>query len=128
MERWKPGSMQWMGAPSMYIHRSNFGVAVLDDMIFVIGGFNGITTIYNVECYDPDNDEWYDACDMNVYRSALSIGVVSDLPNVREFTWPRDRDLPPPAFSPTCLTRAGRHGHGGKQRDQRRTRARRRGG
>ncbi|XP_030846586.1 kelch-like protein 10 [Strongylocentrotus purpuratus] len=101
MERWKPGTMQWIGAPSMYIHRSNFGVAVLDDMIFVIGGFNGITTIYNVECYDPDNDEWYDACDMNVYRSALSIGVVSNLPNVREFTWPRDRDLPPPAFVPT---------------------------
>ncbi|XP_071492662.1 kelch-like protein 10 [Diadema antillarum] len=101
MERWAPGSLQWTVAPSMYIHRSNFGVAVLDDMIFVIGGFNGITTIYNVECYDPDNDEWYDACDMNVYRSALSIGVVANLPNVREFTWPRDRDLPPPAFVPT---------------------------
>lgn len=38
---------------------------------------------------------------MNVYRSALSIGVVSNLPNVSEFTWPRDRDLPPPAFVPT---------------------------
>ncbi|PIK53843.1 putative kelch-like protein 10 [Apostichopus japonicus] len=82
-------------------HRSNFGLAVLDDMIFVIGGFNGITTIYNVECYDPDNNEWYDACDMNVYRSALSVGVVNGLPNVEDFTWPRDRQLPPPTLTPS---------------------------
>lgn len=58
MERWKVGMLQWENCPSMYIHRSNFGVSVLDDMIFVIGGFNGITTIYNVECFDPDNNEW----------------------------------------------------------------------
>lgn len=32
---------------------------VLDDYIFVIGGFNGITTIYNVECYDAEKNEWY---------------------------------------------------------------------
>ncbi len=31
---------------------------VIDDMIFAIGGFNGVTTIYNVECYDPNTDEW----------------------------------------------------------------------
>ena len=28
-------------------------------MIFAIGGFNGVTTIYNVECFDPSSDEWY---------------------------------------------------------------------
>lgn len=31
---------------------------VIDDMIFAIGGFNGVTTIYNVECYDSTSDEW----------------------------------------------------------------------
>lgn len=30
-------------------------------MIFAIGGFNGVTTIYNVECFDPTTDEWYAA-------------------------------------------------------------------
>lgn len=28
-------------------------------MIFAIGGFNGVTTIFNVECYDGSTDEWY---------------------------------------------------------------------
>jgi len=32
---------------------------VIDDMVFAIGGFNGVTTIFNVECYDPQADEWY---------------------------------------------------------------------
>ena len=42
----------------MYSPRSNFGIEVIDDMVFAIGGFYGITTIYNVECYDPSADEW----------------------------------------------------------------------
>ncbi|XP_038076365.1 kelch-like protein 10 [Patiria miniata] len=100
MERWTINAPQWTPCPSMYIHRSNFGSMVLDDMIFIIGGFNGITTIFNVECFDPDNEEWYDACDMNVYRSALSIALIEGLPNVRQFTWPRDCDLPPPSVPP----------------------------
>lgn len=32
---------------------------VIDGMIFAMGGFNGVTTIYAVECYDPICDEWY---------------------------------------------------------------------
>ena len=31
-------------------------------MVFAIGGFNGVTTIFNVECYDPQADEWYGPC------------------------------------------------------------------
>ena len=32
---------------------------VIDEMIFAIGGFNGVTTIFNVECYDGTTDEWW---------------------------------------------------------------------
>ena len=45
----------------------------------------------------------YDAADMNVYRSALSIGVAEGVANVSEFTWPRDRGLPPPITQPTSI-------------------------
>lgn len=31
---------------------------IIDDHIFVIGGFNGTTTVANVECYDGSVDEW----------------------------------------------------------------------
>lgn len=42
----------------MYNPRSNFAIEVIDDMIFTIGGFNGVTTIYHVECYDDKPNEW----------------------------------------------------------------------
>ena len=32
---------RWSAAPDMYAPRSNFAAAVLDRMIFVVGGFNG---------------------------------------------------------------------------------------
>lgn len=57
----------------------------MDDMIFVIGGFNGITTIYQVECFDERTGEWYEATDMNSYRSALAACVVQGLPNVDDY-------------------------------------------
>ena len=40
------------------IHNKMFFWQVIDEMIFVIGGFNGVTTIFNVECYDSRADEW----------------------------------------------------------------------
>ncbi|GBM53066.1 Kelch-like protein 10 [Araneus ventricosus] len=57
----------------------------MDDMIFVIGGFNGVTTIYHVECFDERTGEWYEATDMNSYRSALAACVVQGLPNVDDY-------------------------------------------
>uniref|UniRef100_T1IS98 Kelch-like protein 10 n=1 Tax=Strigamia maritima TaxID=126957 RepID=T1IS98_STRMM len=58
---------------------------LIDDMIFAIGGFNGVTTIFHVECYDDKTNEWYEATDMNIYRSALSACVIMGLPNVRDY-------------------------------------------
>ncbi|GFT39697.1 kelch-like protein 10 [Nephila pilipes] len=57
----------------------------MDDMIFVIGGFNGVTTIFHVECFDERTEEWYEATDMNSYRSALAACVVQGLPNVDDY-------------------------------------------
>jgi kelch-like protein 10 len=48
-----------------------------------LGGFNGVTTIFNVECFDDIAEEWYDAADMNIFRSALSACVLSGLDNIR---------------------------------------------
>ncbi|CAF5087094.1 unnamed protein product, partial [Rotaria sp. Silwood1] len=56
---------------------------VVDDYLFVIGGFNGVTTIFNVECFDDLAEEWYDAADMNIFRSALSACILSGFDYVR---------------------------------------------
>ncbi|KAI3388453.1 hypothetical protein SNEBB_009634 [Seison nebaliae] len=72
-----------MNSGERYAPETN--IEVLDDLMFAIGGFNGVTTIHNVECYDDDTGEWYDASNMNLYRSALSVCVLSGLKNVRDF-------------------------------------------
>jgi kelch-like protein 10 len=35
-----------------------YDLQVIDDMVFAIGGFNGVTTIFSVECFDAATDEW----------------------------------------------------------------------
>ena len=74
----------------MFNPRSNFGIEVVDDLLFVVGGFNGFTTTFNVECYDENANEWYDVHDMGIYRSALSCCVVPGLSNVGEYVARRD--------------------------------------
>lgn len=65
--------------------RSNFGLEIIDNMIFAIGGFNGVVTISHTECYQPENDEWLEATDMSIIRSALTATIVSGLPNIRDY-------------------------------------------
>lgn len=36
-------------------------------------------------------NEWQDATDMNIYRSALSVCIISGLPNVRDYIY-EDRE------------------------------------
>lgn len=57
-EKYKPSTNTWSHIPDMYNPRSNFAIEVIDDMIFAIGGFNGVTTTYQVECYDEKTNEW----------------------------------------------------------------------
>uniref|UniRef100_A0A7N6AKN6 BTB domain-containing protein n=1 Tax=Anabas testudineus TaxID=64144 RepID=A0A7N6AKN6_ANATE len=72
----------------LHVHTNN--TALIDDHLFVVGGFNGFTTTQNVEYYDASTDEWSDACDMEIFRSALSCCVVTRFPNMSEYTFPRD--------------------------------------
>ena len=78
-ESYDPISKTWSAVHDMYSTRSNFAVEIIDDLIFAIGGFNGVTTIFHVECYDKKSCEWYEATDMLIYRSALSACVLREL-------------------------------------------------
>lgn len=82
----------WTTIPDMYNPRSNFAIEVIDDLLFCIGGFTGTSTTFNVECYDHRSNEWYEATDMNIYRSALAACVIPGLPNTKDYIHPhRDR-------------------------------------
>lgn len=69
--------------------RSNFGIPVMDDCLFVAGGYNGFTTTPNVEYYNVKTGAWSDSCDMEISRSALSCCVVYGLNNMAECAAPR---------------------------------------
>lgn len=58
-EKYNPVTRTWSSIPDMYTPRSNYAIAVIDDMIFVMGGYNGTTTVCHVECYCAKNNEWY---------------------------------------------------------------------
>lgn len=90
MEAYNPVANTWHTVPTMFSPRSNFGIEVVDDLLFVVGGFNGFTTTFSVECYDENTNEWYDVQDMGIYRSALSCCVVPGLSNVVEYVARRD--------------------------------------
>lgn len=87
-----PLTNTWRTVSSIFNCRRNFGIEVVDDKLFVVGGFNGLTTILNVECYDEKPEEW---CEMGIFRSGLSCCVMHGLPNVAQYTLPREALLLP---------------------------------
>lgn len=89
-EAYNPETNTWSPVPSMLTPRSNFGIEVVEDRLFVAGGFDGSTTTSKAEYYDADTREWLGAHDMGIFRSALSCCVISGVPNIAEYTLPRD--------------------------------------
>ena len=57
-EKYNPTTNAWTRIPDMYNPRSNFAIEIIDDMIFAIGGFNGVSTTCHVECFDDKTNEW----------------------------------------------------------------------
>ena len=89
VEAYSPATCEWSPVPSMVNPRSNFGVEVLEGLLYVAGGFNGQGTTFNTERYDDRTEEWCVVRDMDVFRSALSCCVLPGPPNVAEYAFPR---------------------------------------
>ncbi|XP_028277850.1 kelch-like protein 10 [Parambassis ranga] len=88
-EVYNPHTNTWRIVSSVLTPRRSFGIEVVEDRIFVVGGFCGYNIISNVEYYDSETNEWSQACDMDVFRGALSCCVFSGLPNMADYTIPR---------------------------------------
>ncbi|KTF89115.1 hypothetical protein cypCar_00040494 [Cyprinus carpio] len=97
-ESFNPQTNQWTLIAPMRSRRSGVGViaygelvyAVIDDQLFAVGGFNGVSTTSDAECYDEKTNEWFDANEMAIFRSALSCCVISGLPNMAQYAAQRD--------------------------------------
>lgn len=57
--------------------RSNFGMEVLEDQLYVVGGFQNDTHFcYEVERYDVADNRWHVVQDLQTPRAAVSCCVV----------------------------------------------------
>ena len=70
----------------MSTRRIGVGCAVLNRLLFAVGGFDGVNRLSSVECYDPERDEWRTVAPMNTMRSGAGLSVCLSLsvrPSVR---------------------------------------------
>ncbi|VDO72409.1 unnamed protein product, partial [Onchocerca flexuosa] len=58
VEMYDPMIGKWTAAQPMNSIRSRIGVAVMNRMLYAIGGFNGHDRLRTVEVFDPDQNKW----------------------------------------------------------------------
>lgn len=52
---------------------SALGAAALDGKLYVCGGYDGVTSLRSVECYDASTNQWKPVADMTRQRSAAGV-------------------------------------------------------
>lgn len=68
VERYDLRLDEWTPVPEMSVCRSGPGIAVLDGVMYVIGGFDGLVNLKSAEIYRPDDEVWTSISDMHVPR------------------------------------------------------------
>lgn len=63
----------WKKVCPMNIRRSAVGAAVLTNRIYVVGGYDGNSSLNSVECYDPEMNQWKFVASMSTLRSAAGV-------------------------------------------------------
>ena len=74
MERYDPVTDTWTCLAPMSTRRSTHDVAVIDGMLFAVGGNDGSSSLNSTEKYDPETNKWTPVVSMSTRRS--SVGVV----------------------------------------------------
>lgn len=65
---------------------SQVGLAVVNGMLYAVGGFDGTTYLKTIEVYDPDQNHWRLCGSMNYRRLGGGVGVVK-LPHNEAHLW-----------------------------------------
>ena len=58
IEKYELRTNSWSQVAQMNGRRLQFGVAVLDNKLYVVGGRDGLKTLNTVECYDAKKKTW----------------------------------------------------------------------
>lgn len=69
LHRYEPEHDKWYLVAPMLTRRIGVGVAVLNRLLYAIGGFDGTNRLNSAECYYPERNEWRMITPMNSIRS-----------------------------------------------------------
>ena len=81
MERYDPTMERWTLLPDMSESREGAGLVVSSDMIYCIGGYDGLSLLNSVEKYDPSTSKWTSVRSMSTRRSGEVITLISFIIN-----------------------------------------------
>jgi len=70
----------WTVMSPMATRRIGTGVAVVNRLLYVVGGFDGESRLATVECYHPENNDWRPVSPMSVTRSGAGELTVLYIP------------------------------------------------
>ncbi|XP_014481560.1 PREDICTED: kelch-like ECH-associated protein 1 isoform X1 [Dinoponera quadriceps] len=79
VDRYNPVTDQWRPCSPMSVPRNRVGVAVMDGLLYAVGGSAGAEYHNSVECYDPDQDTWTSVKPMHIKRLGVGVAVVNRL-------------------------------------------------
>lgn len=67
--RYDPEKDQWQLVAPMLTRRIGVGVAVINRLLYAVGGYDGANRLSSCECYNPERDEWKTMASMKTVRS-----------------------------------------------------------
>lgn len=70
---YEPETDRWTMVRSMHYRRLGVGIAVVDRLMYAIGGFDGKDRLQTCECYHPENNEWTLIPPMKTGRSGAGL-------------------------------------------------------
>nr|XP_014340896.1 PREDICTED: kelch-like protein 18 [Latimeria chalumnae] len=76
VEVFDPIANRWETCQPMTTARSRVGVAVVNGLLYAIGGYDGQSRLSTVEVYNPEIDSWTKVASMNSKRSAMGTVVL----------------------------------------------------
>jgi len=57
-EKYNPENKTWSPIPDMKYARTHFAIAVIEDKIYVIGGYDDGSNICSVEYFSDEDNKW----------------------------------------------------------------------
>ena len=71
IEKYDLRTNSWLHIGTMSGRRLQFGVAVVDNKLYVVGGRDGLKTLNTVECFNPITKTWVVMPPMSTHRHGL---------------------------------------------------------